>query len=168
MSRIIDGLDKKLIALLSRQGRISTAEAAKRTGVSRATVTSRVKALVEGRILTTAGLVDASAAGGLTTAFVGLKLDEFRLEETLDRVAQLDEVSWAAVVTGRYDILAEVVTDRGMAGLYDFLNRSLMGVGGVASSEMFVVMKASGKWSRLPEGLVRSWTEGPTDSEPAG
>jgi Lrp/AsnC family transcriptional regulator for asnA, asnC and gidA len=154
---MIDGLDKKLIALLARQGRISTAEVAKRTGVSRATASSRIKSLIDDGVLKTAGLVDAATAGELTTAFVGLKLDEFRLEETVGRVAQLDEVAWAAVVTGRYDILAEVVTDRGMAGLYDFLNTSLMGVGGVASSEMFVVMKASDKWSVLPEGLARRW-----------
>lgn len=155
--RGIDSMDKRIIALLSADGRLSAAEAAKRAGVSRPTVTARIRALTEGGALRVAGLVDATEADALTTAFVGVKLDQFRLEETVEKVAALDEVSWAAVVTGRYDIIAEVVTDRGMAGLYDFLNRSLMDVGGVASSEIFVVMKASGKWSMLPAGLVHQW-----------
>ena len=44
-----------------------------------------------------------------------------------------------------------------MSGLYDFLNVSLQEIGGVRSSEMFVVMKSRRKWVDLPAGLRREW-----------
>jgi Lrp/AsnC family transcriptional regulator, regulator for asnA, asnC and gidA len=94
-------------------------------------------------------------------AIVGLTLDEYRLDERVEQLAVLDEVTWAAVVTGRYDIIAEVVTESGMAGLYDFLNVSLRQVGGIKSSEMFVVMKARNKWLLPPAGMRRGWQQPP-------
>ncbi|MDZ4169668.1 MAG: Lrp/AsnC family transcriptional regulator [Coriobacteriia bacterium] len=157
MRKPITALDKKLIGLFAADGRLPLAEAASMAGVSRPTVTSRVKALVDGGVLRFAALVDASRAGGLTVGLVGVKLDGHRLEETVTRIADLDDVSWAAVVTGRYDIIAQIVTEGGMDGLYDFVNTGLDSVGGIASSEMFVVMKATGKWSSLPPGLLREW-----------
>ncbi len=154
----LDRLDKRLISIFAKDARMPMAEAAERAGVARPTAAARVKSLVERGSLRFAALVDASSAGDLTLALVGLKLDKYQLEESVKKIATLDEVSWAAVVTGRYDIIAQVVTEGGMPGLYDFLNTSLLEVGGIASSEMFVVMKATGKWTALPPGLLREWS----------
>lgn len=104
-----------------------------------------------------AGLIDPFRVKELTVALVGLTLDKHKLEEKLEQIGNLDAVSWAAVVTGRYDIVAEVVTSEGMAGLYDFLSISLQNVGGIRASEMFVVMKASNKWVLPPRGIKREW-----------
>ncbi len=158
MGRPLTALDKRLISLFASDGRLPMAEAAVRAGVSRPTVASRVKALVDDGVLRFAALVDASRAGGLTVGLVGIKLEGHALEETVTKIAALDDVSWAAVVTGRYDIIAQVVTQGGMEGLYRFVNAGLNSVGGIASSEMFVVMKATGKWSSLPPGLLREWS----------
>lgn len=168
MKHPLDPLDKRLIGLFASDARMPMAEAATRAGVARPTAASRVKSLVERGVLRFAALIDASRADDLTIALVGLKLDQYQLDESVRKIATLDEVSWAAVVTGRYDIIAQIVTDSGMPGLYDFLNRSLLEVGGIASSEMFVVMKATGKWSSLPPGLLREWVtpgeDSPSDS----
>ena len=67
--------------------------------------------------------------------------------------------------TGRYDIIAEVATTDGMNGLYDFLNVSLQKLGGIQSSEMFVVLKASHKWMLLPQATTAAWT-GPAAGGP--
>ena len=126
--------------------------------MSRPTVAARLKALTADRVLRVAGLVDPFQLSGLTTALVGLTVDKHRLDEKVEQIAALPDVTWAAVVTGRYDIMAEVVTTTGMSGLYDFLNISLREVGGINSSEMFVVMKARNKWMLLPESLRRAWS----------
>ena len=91
---------------------------------------------------------------------MGLSLERYNLDEMVERVAALDEVSWAAVVTGRYDIIAEVVTTDGMNGLYEFLNASLQKLGGVQSSEMFVVMKASRQVAARAAGHDRGVDQG--------
>ena len=158
MARALDGLDKNLVGLLGDDGRLPLAEASSRAGVSRPTVAARLKALTTDRVLRVAGLVDPFQLSGLTTALVGLTVDKHRLDEKVEQIAALPDVTWAAVVTGRYDIIAEVVTTTGMSGLYDFLNISLREVGGINSSEMFVVMKARNKWMLLPESLRRAWS----------
>ncbi len=159
MARPLDPLDRQLVGLLGEDGRLPLAEAASRAGVSRPTVAARLKALAADGILRVAGLVDAAQLRGLTTALVGLTVDKHRLDEKVEQIAALPSVTWAAVVTGRYDIMAEVITMDGMNGLYDFLNISLREVGGINSSEVFVVMKARNKWMLLPTTMRRTWVE---------
>jgi Lrp/AsnC family transcriptional regulator for asnA, asnC and gidA len=156
----LDALDKSLVSLLADDGRVGVAESAARLGVSAPTVRSRLRQLVEAGVLRVAGVLDPFETRGLTVALVGLTLGKYSLEEKVGQIADLDEVAWAAVVTGRYDIIAEVITGDGMSGLYAFLNDSLQKVGGIQSSEMFVVMKARHKWTVLPRGLRRAWAEG--------
>lgn len=157
MKRSIDGLDKAIIALVADDGTRSAADVAARLGVTSPTVRSRLRSLVARGVVTIAGLVDPFAADGLTTAIVGLSLTEHNLDEKVGQLAALDDVTWAAVVTGRYDIIVEVVTAEGMTGLYDFLNISLQEVGGISTSEVFVVMKARSRSVRVPPRLQREW-----------
>ncbi len=161
MARELDPVDKTIIGLLGEDGRLSLADAALRARVSRPTVTSRLNALLADGVLRVAGLVDAFQAKGLTTALVGLTVDKHRLDEKVEQIAALPEVTWAAVVAGRYDIMAEIATEEGMNGLYDFLNVSLREVGGINSSEMFVVMKARNRWTLLPSSMRRGWADRP-------
>ena len=96
-------------------------------------------------------------ARGLTVALVGISLSSHeQLDEKLAQIGSLPRVNWCAVVTGRYDILVEVVVTEDIADLYNFLDQALSGVGGIASSESFVVMKARRKWIPLPKG-ARTW-----------
>ncbi len=157
MARDADQLDKRLVAELADDGRVSLSELAERCGVSRPTAAARLRSLMRDGLLRVAGVVDAARVPGLTVALVGLTVDKHRLDEKVEQIADLPEVTWAAVVTGRYDIMAEVVTDDGVNGLYDFLNVSLRTVGGINASEMFVVMKARGRWTIPPVGLRRRW-----------
>ena len=53
--------------------------------------------------------------------------------------------------------MAEIATEDGVSGLYDFLNLSLREVGGINSSEMFVVMKSKNRWVLLPASMRRRW-----------
>jgi Lrp/AsnC family transcriptional regulator for asnA, asnC and gidA len=158
VARDVDALDKDLIAHLIADGRMSLSDLAGQTGISRPTAASRLRSLTRDGVLRVAGVVDAFRLRGLTVALVGLTVDKHRLDEKVEQVAGLPEVTWAAVVTGRYDIMAEVVTEDGMNGLYDVLNVSLREVGGINSSEMFVVMKARGRWIELPASLRGKWS----------
>jgi len=157
------------MALLDEEGRLPFAEVANRVGVSRPTVAARLKNLFSGGILKVAGLINVVELRGMTIGLVGLTLDNYTLEEKLQEIGDLAEVNWAAVVTGRYDIICEVVTEEGMAGLYRFLTESLVRVGGISSSEMFVVMRARNKWTTLPSGMRTGWASGPVaDPDSAG
>ena len=66
---------------------------------------------------------------------LGVKIDESKQLETRARdVAQLAEVRSVAIVTGRYDLLVEVLVSSNQ-GLIDFLSESLAQVPGITSSE---------------------------------
>lgn len=150
----IDALDRKLVAALVEDGQMPVAAVAERMGVTAPTVRSRLRGLLGRGVLRIAGLIDPSATAGLTVALVGITVQShMQLDEKLEEISRLERVHWAAVVTGRYDILVEIVISDDIADLYAFLNEDLSQIGGISSSESFVVMKSRRKWVLLPERI---------------
>lgn len=129
-------------------------EIAARLGVTAPTVRARIKALEKARLLKIAGLIDPYQHQDLTTALIGLNIRSYgKLDQILEEVSQLENVTWAAVVTGRYDIIAEVIIKGGMKELYQLTTGIIPKLGHVLSSETFVIMKSQDKWICLPKGL---------------
>ena len=158
MKKTLDVNDQKLIAALSADGQLSPAKIAEDMGVTAPTVRSRMKNLIRVGALKIAGLVDPMVTRGLTVALVGISLHSHeQLGEKLDQIGSLPRVNWCAVVTGRYDIIVEIVCSEDIGDLYDFLDQDLSGVGGINASESFVVMKSRRKWLCLPDAVVESF-----------
>ena len=78
---------------------------------------------------------------------------EGKMNQVLKKIANLPNVAWAGVVTGRYDIIAEVVCIGGTAELYRFTTETILKMGNVVKSETFVIMKSRKNWICLPEGV---------------
>lgn len=157
MKKILDAADRRILAELAHDGQVGAGELAERLGVTAPTIRTRVRGMISQGLMRIAGLVDPFAVKGLSVALVGIKLQsQMQLDQKLEEISALPDVNWAAVVTGRYDILVELITSEDISGLYDFLDKTLSSVGGVASSESFVVMKARRKWIPLPRG-ARTW-----------
>ena len=157
----LDELDKKLVRLLIEDGRMSVGTIAKSLEITPPTVRARIETLVRSGVMRVASLLNAFKTKGLTTALVGIRLEKHEeLDSKTEMIAGLSQVHWAAIVTGRYDIFAEVILTDGMLGLYRFLSEELPKLGGISSSESFMVMKSKNKWILLPEGAQtsRKWT----------
>ena len=152
--KAIDSLDKKIVRLLTEDGRIPVGDMSARLGVTAPTVRSRIKNLEKAGKLKITGLIDPFEHKDLITALIGLNILSYgKLDEILEKLANLDYVTWVAVVTGRYDVIAEVVVNGGMADLYRLTTDIIPQVGNVAQTETFVIMKSKRKWVCLPEGL---------------
>ena len=83
--------------------------------VTTPTVRSRMKALIKAGILRVAGLVNLSAVPELTTALIGINIESRgQLSSQLEKLTSLKPVHWAVVVTGRFDVIAEVIVKGGM------------------------------------------------------
>lgn len=165
--RTLDALDRGLAAVFGEDGLIPVAEAARRLSVTAPTVRARLKKLMADGVVRVVALVDPMRAASLTVALVGVKLaSHSQLDEKLKQISELDKVHWAAVVTGRYDILVEIVCTGATGDLYDFLDRDLSQVGGVLSSESFVVMKSRRKWLNLPPSVRRTFLEDSNRTRP--
>ncbi|QGY39751.1 winged helix-turn-helix transcriptional regulator [Pseudodesulfovibrio cashew] len=155
MKTELDQNDRKLVAALTRDGQMSPGKVADEIGVTAPTVRSRMKNLMKAGVLKIAGLVNPVEAKGLTVALVGISLHSHeQLGEKLDQIGSLPRVNWCAVVTGRYDIIVEIVCSDEIGDLYDFLDKDLSQVGGINSSESFVVMKSRRKWLCLPDAVL--------------
>lgn len=152
--KALDSLDKKIVRLLTEDGRIPVGDMAARLGVTAPTVRSRIKNLEKTGKLKISGLIDPFEHKDLITALIGMNIISYgKLDEILEKLANLDYITWVAVVTGRYDVIAEVVVNGGMADLYRLTTDIIPQVGNVAQTETFVIMKSKRKWVCLPEGF---------------
>lgn len=155
MKKALDELDRRLVRLLAKDGRMPVGDIANYLGVSAPTVRNRIKGLEQTGLLKISGLIDAAKHQNLTTALIGLNMiSRGKLPEVLARLERHDNITWAAVVTGRYDILVEVVFTGEMDELYRITSIDIPKLGNVVKSETFVVMKSNSKWVRLPRGII--------------
>ena len=126
-------------------------EVAQRLEVTAPTVRGRIKSLEDAGLLKISGMVDPCRHRQFTSALIGLRVQSHgKLDEVLEKLAGLESVVWAAVVTGRYDVIALVVVSGGMEDLYRLTTSTIPSVGTVVRTETFVIMKSINQWLRLP------------------
>ena len=75
--KAIDALDKKIVRLLTEDGRIPVGDMAARLGVTAPTVRSRIKNLEKTGKLKIAGLIDPFEHKDLITALIGLNIQSY-------------------------------------------------------------------------------------------
>jgi Lrp/AsnC family transcriptional regulator for asnA, asnC and gidA len=75
-----------------------------------------------------------------TMALIGIKTEGEKLLKVADKIAILDEVIYLIVVSGAYDIIAEVVC-RDQHHLLQFLTERLYKIDGIRESESFIHLK---------------------------
>ena len=102
----LDEFDRKLIRLLTQDGRMSAGKAAQSLRVTPPTVRARLEALVRTGVLRIVALLDLSRASQFNTAS---SASRWRGTNGFDR--KLEQISgcsrqvhWAAAVTGRFDL----------------------------------------------------------------
>ena len=89
----------------------------------------------------------------MVTALAAMSVrSEGKLDQILDKISHLPNVAWAAVITGRYDIIAEVICVEGKDELYRFTTDTILKMGNVTRSETFIIMKSMHNWLSLPDG----------------
>ena len=150
----LDTLDNKIIRLLTENGRMSIGEMAKKLDVTSPTVRNRIKDLEKNGIFKVSGLIDPNQHPQMITALVAMSIQSHgKMDQILKKIDQLPNVVWAGVVTGRYDIIAEVVCVRGKDELYRFTTNTILKIGNVVRSETFIIMKSRHNWVRLPKAV---------------
>jgi Lrp/AsnC family transcriptional regulator, regulator for asnA, asnC and gidA len=142
----LDEIDRGIVAALRADGRTNNSVIAARLGIAEGTVRQRMRKLTEAGVVRISALVNPEIISEHQLCMVGLKLSESkRLESSAAEISQLPEVRSVAIVTGRYDLLAEVLVDSNH-GLIRFLSESLAKVAGIESTETFLLLKTYDKW----------------------
>lgn len=139
-SGALDRLDLRILRELERDARISWRELGEAVHLSPTSAADRVRRLErEGVIEGYTVRVDPDAMGRTVQAVVDVKLGPGDVEEFEDRLAQRDEVTFAAYVTGTADYSINVAC-HGADGLDTFV-RWLRSEAGVASTETKLLLR---------------------------
>jgi len=155
----MDSLDKAIVALLSKDGRMSIQKMADELGVTSPTLRSRLQSLIEAEIIRICALIDTSKIESVTTALIGMSLEKGKWEQTINTLASVEHINWIVAVTGRYDVIAQFTFPGAIQGLHKILREKLDKIKGIISTETFVIMDARNKWVFLPDELQTSWYE---------
>ncbi len=136
--RQLDSIDRKIIAAVQNDGRITTNEIAARVGLSPSPCARRVRMLEDAGIIKGyTAVIDQKKVGLPISAFASVKLERQR-EEDLDRFAQAvsrwPEVVDCYLMTGQRDYLMRIVV-QDLEAYESFLKEKLTRLDGVASIE---------------------------------
>jgi Lrp/AsnC family leucine-responsive transcriptional regulator len=154
----MDDVDRSILAVLDKHGRISNADLAALVGLSPSPCLRRVRRLEEtGVIRGYQTLIDPAAIGRALRVFAGVRLVRHARADVIAferAVIRLPEVVQTHHVTGNYDYLLQIeVAD--LAAYEDFHANRLASRPGVALVTSYVTMKTLSAGTARPAGRRR-------------
>lgn len=108
----LDGVDRQLIAALQVNARESVATLARKLGIARTTVTSRLARLERNGVIVGYGvrLAQRALTGGLQ-AYVGITVQPKAGRDVLKRLGAMAQIRQLSAVSGEFDYVAWLHTD---------------------------------------------------------
>ena len=134
---MVDELDQKLILELQRDGRLSYSDLGKILGVTEGTVRQRFRKLTNSDIIKIVATPDVSKLGYTFVSIVAIQVRMAELEKVRETLSQNPAVCQLIWVTGRYDLIATVVT-RSTEEFANFMANELSAIPSVVRTETFV------------------------------
>lgn len=126
----LDELDKKIVNLLIQDARISNREASRTLGISDAVFRKRLRRLSESGLAKITAVTDSSSMGFTTTALVRIVAAPKVAREVVEEMAKFEEVSFAALMTGRFNIVL-LMSTRSRQEIADIIHKHLRTWNGV-------------------------------------
>ncbi|MFF2557517.1 Lrp/AsnC family transcriptional regulator [Nocardia sp. NPDC058058] len=135
----IGDADRILLELLARDGRTGYTVLSRATGMSIGRVTRRIAALRAGGVLYFDLDIAPAAVGAGTAAFLWLRVAPARLEAVGRAIAEHDEITYAAAISGSFNIFAVLQTDNTTA-LYRYVTTEMAALDGIHGFELSPVL----------------------------
>jgi DNA-binding Lrp family transcriptional regulator len=139
-----DEVDRTIVDVLAKDGRLSVPALAEQAGISRATAYARFSRLVDDGIITGFRAVVTPAHRGLTVAaLVLMKVDQAHWEGTLERLVRVEGVEWVGLAGASFDFVA-LVRAIDLAEMRDVILERLRSVPGLTSTETAIIFDETG------------------------
>jgi Lrp/AsnC family transcriptional regulator for asnA, asnC and gidA len=135
---VLDDIDKAIIRELQLDGRTPYAKLGPAVGLSQAAVRQRVQRLIENGVMQVVAVTDPLMLGFTLEAMIGIEVDG-DLRAVASKVAQVDNVDYVVVTTGRFDLVVEVVC-RDHEELLHLINDVIRAIPGVRATETFTYL----------------------------
>lgn len=143
MSKKLDDTNKAICKALL-DGRKPFSVIAEDLGITENTVRSRVIRLIEEGVLVIQGLVNPEKVQGMQVVIMGIKLNTMEISAIAQKFLHLRGVVSATVVTGRYDLVVQLVLNEEQdLSLLQFFSEELSKIPEVKDVETFVVYQAN-------------------------
>lgn len=108
MNYEIDQLDRGIIQLLSKDGRMSFTELANRLHVTEKTIRLRYKNLLERDILDVVGVVNPIAIGLKAGAIIQLNVKAKSIQTVIEALQGMKMIRYITLTSGEYPILVQI------------------------------------------------------------
>ena len=140
----LDDFDRKILAIMRSDGRITFTELAQQVGLSKTPCQQRVRRLVEQGVITGfSAIVDPAKVGLDHVAFAEVRLSDTReaaLKEFNAAVRRIAEIEECHMIASSFDYLLKVRTSD-MRRYRTVLGEKISSLPHVASTSTFVVME---------------------------
>jgi len=157
----LDRIERMMIALLQKDGRLGVQALARKLGVSDVTARRKLRRLLGVKIVQIVAAVDPFQVGFESPVIIGLKIDRARIDEIAAKLCEHPSIRYVAAATGNADLLIEVVAASNHE-LAEFVLVYLASIQGILETDTSLILriyKQSWNWG------VRG-VEGPQAAEP--
>jgi DNA-binding Lrp family transcriptional regulator len=137
---LLDDLDKELIAILSRDARISNRKIATDLGVTEGTVRGRIKRLQQDRLISFTAITSFAMNSPTRLAFVGVQCEVENVRRIADEIAKLPGANGVLITMGRFNILA-ICLFHGLDEIHDVASNQILAIAGVHHVETTIAVK---------------------------
>ncbi|WP_110928141.1 Lrp/AsnC family transcriptional regulator [Bacillus massiliglaciei] len=104
----IDELDRGIIRMLSKDGRLPFSEIANALNVTEKTIRLRYKNLVQHEIIEVVGVVNPIALGLKAGAIIQIKTKQGMIAKVKEELSTLKEVRFITMTSGEYPLLIQI------------------------------------------------------------
>lgn len=144
--RKLDRVDRQIVALLQKDGRMPTVAIAKALGISETTARSRLKRLIREEIIKVVAVSNPIRLGFDIIGNIKLSIDLKKKDAILEELRKIDALSYVALTTGGNDIDIEFIS----GSLSEFKNlvfEKISQIDGVTSVETSLIVEiVKDKW----------------------
>lgn len=138
----LDDLDRRLISLLRANGREPVVNLAKRLGVTRATVNSRLDKLVDSGVIVgfSVRIRDPNETSGVR-AIMLIAVEGRSIDDVIRNLRGIPEIAALHSTNGQWDLVAELSCENLAA--FDAVLTTVRGITGIRHSETSILLSSA-------------------------
>lgn len=136
----LDETDREILRILQEDARTPFSEIARRIDMSSATVHDRVGRMEEAGVLRGYHAdIDPRAVGLGVSAIVGLRVEQGREEDALDRLREIEAIRTIHLTTGEWDVVMRVYAED-TDELRDVMFEEIASMDGFSRSQTMIIL----------------------------
>lgn len=135
-----DHIDRRMIRLLQKDGRMPIVSLAKELGISETTARTRLKRLIADETIHVVAVSNPVKLGFEITGNLKLSIDLKKKDAILEKLKAIDQLNYVALTTGGMDIDVEFIA-RSLGEFKSMIFEKIYPIDGVTSSQTSLIVE---------------------------